>query len=66
MSEFKRLREDGLIPDVDGEWTECADSELQDALQDEEVQALAAVACEPAPEDWPPTDKDGNAIIADE
>ena len=54
MSEFKRLRADGMIPDADGEWTECVDSDIHDALQDEEAQALAALECEPAPEDWLP------------
>ena len=68
MSEFEHLVNEGLTPDENGEWQDegDVDTTLHDALQCEEVQMLDAVACDPAPEDWPPVDSDGNAIIVDE
>lgn len=68
MSEFEHLVNEGLAPDENGEWQdECdVDTTLHDALQCEEAQMLDAVECDPAPEEWPPVDADGHAIIADE
>lgn len=64
-SEFDKLVDEGLIPDVNGEWCdECdVDTTLHEALQSEEAQMLDAVNCEPAPDDWIPTDKDGYVIL---